>query len=246
MASITCSELQCHIRAFLLLGNQPAFHHFDSDFEYSPSEEIPWEPSDGSEEEHEDSEEEREGSEGVDYYDPDPQNPGDCVVLHPSITPSSIALVQSALPVPLELTIPILDFAEYWAETHVTSSRRAGVEDKTIPFLTTPPIEAGRLRKIVVTTVSKDQGWSSYPEHHGTYDGSWTWFELSLNAPPTEDNKRGEEKHRCTIVRNVHAQDELKEHVLTIEDDAFYAKAEPGDTFTVWAAVSFTVSHACS
>lgn len=28
--------------------------------------------------------------------------------------------------------------------------------------------------------VSKDQGWSSFPQWHGTYEGSWTWFEAGI------------------------------------------------------------------
>jgi hypothetical protein len=54
---------------------------------------------------------------------------------------------------------------------------------------------------VVVTTVSKDQGWSGdLRRYHGTYEASWTWFELTVENPKT-----GEEKYRTEVIRNVHA-----------------------------------------
>ncbi|KAB5547188.1 hypothetical protein GE09DRAFT_1130259 [Coniochaeta sp. 2T2.1] len=35
-------------------------------------------------------------------------------------------------------------------------------------------------RKIVFTLRSHDQGWGGDPTHHGTYEGSWTWFDAGL------------------------------------------------------------------
>lgn len=35
-------------------------------------------------------------------------------------------------------------------------------------------------RKIVFTIHSMDQGWGGRPEHHGTYQGSYTWFDVGL------------------------------------------------------------------
>ncbi|RPB23898.1 hypothetical protein L211DRAFT_838358 [Terfezia boudieri ATCC MYA-4762] len=35
-------------------------------------------------------------------------------------------------------------------------------------------------RKIVFTLNSRDQGWGGRPEHHGTYKGSYTWFDVGL------------------------------------------------------------------
>lgn len=35
-------------------------------------------------------------------------------------------------------------------------------------------------RRIVFTLRSRDQGWSSSPGDHGTYNGSWSWFEAGL------------------------------------------------------------------
>ncbi|KAH8907781.1 hypothetical protein BR93DRAFT_566118 [Coniochaeta sp. PMI_546] len=35
-------------------------------------------------------------------------------------------------------------------------------------------------RKVVFTIRSHDQGWGGDPQHHGTYEGSWTWFDAGL------------------------------------------------------------------
>ncbi|KAM0326193.1 hypothetical protein ACHAQA_006790 [Verticillium albo-atrum] len=45
---------------------------------------------------------------------------------------------------------------------------------KTAPALTHP------VRKIVFKLRSCDQGWGGEREHHGTFNGSWTWFEAGL------------------------------------------------------------------
>jgi hypothetical protein len=89
------------------------------------------------------------------------------------------------------------------------------------------------LRKVVITIVSKDQGWSSYQADHGTYRNSWTWFELSVG--PSKDSERwcGE------VVRNLHAHDDFKEHTIEIVDGELYEKAESGDVLTVWALARY-------
>lgn len=52
-------------------------------------------------------------------------------------------------------------------------------------------------RRIVFTIQSHDQGWGgSFPDH-GTYNGSWTWFEAGLErwckTSPTESTNAGEQ-----------------------------------------------------
>jgi len=49
------------------------------------------------------------------------------------------------------------------------------VSNDSVSCLTSKPIPNGkRLKKVVVTVVSKDQGWSDFRDDHGTYRGSWT------------------------------------------------------------------------
>ena len=113
----------------------------------------------------------------------------------------------------------------------------AYVRDECIPYLVSRPIPEGKmLRKVVVTTVSKDQGWSSHLEDYGTYRNSWTWFELSV-GPST---KGSEEKWRGVVVRNLHAHQSFKEHTIEISDRELYEKAESGDVLTVWALAKFS------
>ena len=108
--------------------------------------------------------------------------------------------------------------------------------DSSIPYLTSGPIPGGKkLKKVVITIVSKDQGWSSYQNDHGTYRNSWTWFELSVGAP----SKDSGEKWRGEVVRNLHAHDDFKKHVVEIMDEELYKKAESGDVLTVWAHAQY-------
>ena len=110
------------------------------------------------------------------------------------------------------------------------------VSNDNISYLTSEPIPSGkRLKKVVITVVSKDQGWSSYPDDHGTYRGSWTWFELSVGSPLKDSG----EKWRGEVTRNLHAHGDFKEHVIEIKDGELYEKAESGDVLTVWARAQF-------
>jgi len=84
----------------------------------------------------------------------------------------------------------------------VQSEEIINISDGSVSYLTSEPIPSGkRLKKVVVTVVSKDQGWSSFPDDHGTYRGSWTWFELSVGPPSAESGERW----RGEVVRNLHA-----------------------------------------
>ena len=103
------------------------------------------------------------------------------------------------------------------------------------PYLTSRPIPDGKkLKKVVITIVSKDQGWSGYPIHHGTYQGSATWFELSVGP------LSGSERWRGVLVINLHAQEGFREHTVEISDKGLYAKAESGDVLTIWACACFS------
>jgi hypothetical protein len=111
------------------------------------------------------------------------------------------------------------------------------VRDDCIPYLVSRPIPEGkRLKKAVITVVSKDQGWSGYPADHGTYRNSWTWFELSVGSP-SEDS---EQKWRAEVARNLHAHRDFMEHVVEISDKELYDKAKGGDVLTVWALARYT------
>ena len=110
------------------------------------------------------------------------------------------------------------------------------VRDACVPYVVSRPIPGGKaLKKVVITVVSKDQGWSSYLEDYGTYRNSWTWFELSVGSPAQNLG----EKWRGAVVRNLHAHPSFKEHTIEISDGELYEKAESGDVLTVWALAKF-------
>lgn len=84
---------------------------------------------------------------------------------------------------------------------------------------------------------SRDQGWSSYPDDHGTYRGSWTWFEVEKGDASilrgTEQEGEGEEQNLHPdndardptsqpssakgqeIVRNIHAGKTWHKHIIS-------------------------------
>lgn len=84
---------------------------------------------------------------------------------------------------PRELILEILSHPSRWvlawSDKIVNPSRLDHIEHARI-LLSTPPLTARSvrlLREVVFTIRSHDQGWSSFPEHRGTFENSWTWFE---------------------------------------------------------------------
>ncbi|KAL2041130.1 hypothetical protein N7G274_006074 [Stereocaulon virgatum] len=107
-----------------------------------------------------------------------------------------------------------------------------------------------RLRVLVYSFKSRDQGWSSYPEHHGTYDASWTWFEAGL-TPSEEQNSRTEESRqqelrgkkeqdRYELQRNRHAGRKPEDYRIELyRDHKLLLRVEEGDQFALWARAMF-------
>ena len=108
------------------------------------------------------------------------------------------------------------------------------IRDDSPPYLISRPIPDGRtLKKVVITTVSKDQGRSSYLEHYCTYRNSWTWFELSIGSPGSGEKWRG------LVAKNLHAHNCFREHTIERADRVLYERARSGDVLTVWACAKF-------
>jgi len=52
----------------------------------------------------------------------------------------------------------------------VETTENVTVRDRRVAYPVSRPIPKGKtLGKVVITIVSKDQGWLSYPADHGTY-----------------------------------------------------------------------------
>ena len=122
--------------------------------------------------------------------------------------------------------------------TEIVVQREAEVivRNSRIPYIASQPIPEGKtLRKVIITVVSKDQGWSNYLEDYGTYRNSWTWFELSVGSP----SKDSRERWRDVVVTNIHADSGFKEHSVEISDGELYEKVKSGYVLTVWALAKF-------
>ncbi|KAK5951066.1 hypothetical protein OHC33_007819 [Knufia fluminis] len=172
---------------------------------------------------------------------------------HPSGQPSPDDVIKIALllrqKLPGDLIPLILDFAQLWEVKNVAHSLRPD----RVGELQAPKLQAalivpsylpqGAVRRIRFIIDSRDQGWSSYPEDHGTYRGSWTWFEAGIRGldasnaddqatllEPVDCQHRNaldvEHRRLCLqdatrykygsrrIVTNVHAGRDFKKHVV--------------------------------
>jgi hypothetical protein len=128
-----------------------------------------------------------------------------------------------------QVTIPdlipeILDLAQYWV---VTSAARASRQAKFTASNTGQPyvmatlpeyLPRGSVRKTAFSTVSRDQGWSSYPADHNTYENSHTWFEVAVYEP--DENRPASFCTGMRVVTNIHAGKEWKKHDVVWTHDS--------------------------
>lgn len=112
-------------------------------------------------------------------------------------------------------------------------------------YLRTPPLPSKLMHhfllRVVVDIDSHDQGWSSDPheEWRGTYQGSWTWWELSLDRP-RHDEDGYFEVHRVHLTHNLHASRDFRRHTLTFRrHDPIAWDAQPGDVLSLWARTQY-------
>ncbi|KAJ5928397.1 hypothetical protein N7466_007353 [Penicillium verhagenii] len=123
---------------------------------------------------------------------------------------------------PSELGLSILTHAGYWLRSRAArkESKRFtehNCRDRT-PYLVSEPIKGERfpVQEIRIDVWSHDQGWSSYPDDHGTYNGSWTWFDLGIQRPSgREDISTGLGR----AVTNVHASLTTRHHEVVYRRD---------------------------
>ena len=140
--------------------------------------------------------------------------------------------------------VQIMDMAEYWTRSSSSRSEKVEINNRDaelqVAYLTSSPIVGttrAPVRRITFTTLSHDQGHSSYPQDHGSYDNSWTWFDLNVIQ---KDGRRldfeGESKQ---LVVNVHASGNLREHRVIYGDrpgmcqTKWMSRLEPGDAVSV-------------
>jgi ankyrin repeat protein len=118
---------------------------------------------------------------------------------------------------PRGIVLSILESARYWLKSTASRFERVIVDQDLakleVPYILSDPVQ-GRanapIREIKFVIRSHDQGWSDYPQHHGTYIESMTWFDVYIQ-------KAGQQRvdwgtlDRC-LVRNIHASSTPKEH----------------------------------
>ncbi|KAJ7182847.1 hypothetical protein C8R43DRAFT_968254 [Mycena crocata] len=98
---------------------------------------------------------------------------------------------------PPELVNVIIDDAEYWPKLlaemeypEVLSASSNRESNAALCCLVTPPFPSSedlagplRVKRVQFDIVSNDQGWGGQQEDHGTYHGSYTWFEAAILRP---------------------------------------------------------------
>ncbi|KAF8915766.1 hypothetical protein CPB85DRAFT_1432774 [Mucidula mucida] len=101
-------------------------------------------------------------------------------------------LFFSTIDIPSEIIEIIVDMAEYWPSVHSerfldVAVKSEGRQGSPYPmaewcYLVSPrvPSHARSVKAVTIQTESCDQGWGGEPEHRGTRNGSWTWFEAAI------------------------------------------------------------------
>ncbi|MCJ1426225.1 hypothetical protein MMC29_004128 [Sticta canariensis] len=135
---------------------------------------------------------------------------------------------------PRELILQILSHPSRWvlawSDKIIDPTSLNHIEHARI-LLSTPALTARSarlLREVVFTIRSHDQGWSSFPEHHGTFENSWTWFEavvlnkseesghatnVGLNSIDIFDSTNVRRHH---LQSNRHAIGQAEDHTISI------------------------------
>lgn len=158
---------------------------------------------------------------------------------------------------PIELAVYILDLAEYYTvetiERHdkiVVNSRNAATAGS---YVISEPLEGGlqdspwRLKSITITLTSHDQGWSDTPRLRGTYDQSYTWFDLCIQRL-VEITDEGEESSEqllepLELQRNKHATVQSTTHIIRLPSSHPYLQQlRTGDRLCIQPEARFPVS----
>lgn len=129
-------------------------------------------------------------------------------------------------PLPENVVLNILELAQFWPAAEKSCSFPFEGYQLNVRFFKFGPLP-GKARRLEFEFESHDQGWSSYPEHSGTYENSWTWGEIDIKNSAGESKLNG----RKRIFTNRHADSTWQTHsnVLTPEN-SFLECMEKGDT----------------
>ena len=99
------------------------------------------------------------------------------------------------------------------------------------------------LKEVIVTMTSRDQGWSETPEHRGTYNQSYTWFDIAIKRPITPGGPLEYLPGDFELQRNKHAHPLWETHTVPLPlDDPFFQRLRAGDVLVLLAKAKYPVS----
>ncbi|OCL12101.1 hypothetical protein AOQ84DRAFT_421174 [Glonium stellatum] len=132
------------------------------------------------------------------------------------------SLIQFRLaksPLRRSIVLDIMEYAGYWLRSTSSEARKIKVDQNGaelgLPYLLSNPIQGRKnapVRQVKFVIRSHDQGWSSYPNQHGTYEGSYTWFDVAIWKSNGEWVDFKDEA--STLTRNVHASPKPREYCI--------------------------------
>ena len=142
---------------------------------------------------------------------------------------------------PPEIILSILAYRSRWLPSHTESFSLENV--KNVIGYRVVHLEGGDGRPTVSTRELSDHDilaldhvtftfTSSYPQHHGTFDGSWTWLETGITRDHDTDTFLG----RWELQRNRHAGEGPEDYRVEFEKEhELFTSLSKGDKIALWA-----------
>lgn len=145
--------------------------------------------------------------------------------------------------VPVELADIILHHAEYYATFTVVMKEPQTVADGHALCARSFVLTQGKLQSLVkvrVVVKGHDQGWSSYPEDHGTKRNSWTWYTMNIFDKSATPRCGADDTRLAT---NAHASLQTQTHTFEwTREDAFFQRLIAGQQLCLWAHARYVYS----
>ncbi|CAL5868739.1 uncharacterized protein PFLUO_LOCUS2966 [Penicillium psychrofluorescens] len=185
---------------------------------------------------------------------------------------SALTILSQKLPI--EITLQILEHAQYWVLHRVSRTEQVTYTqhdfDSHDPYLRSSPIEGVHfpVREIRIQIQSHDQGCSIFRQDYNTIRNSWTWFELGVErasdraeescvSSPWHGNRRlATNVHASKIVREnviiyragVENDDSAVGHGLSVRELGGLAKLRAGDCVSIIPRARFPgwINFVCS
>ncbi|CED84911.1 hypothetical protein [Phaffia rhodozyma] len=162
---------------------------------------------------------------------------------------------------PPELVLPILSIAQYHSVMSITRTDLVNIRNASVRYLVSDPIPIhGRPEEIRLGIRGRDQGWSDFPQHYGTYVGTSSYYQVCLLRRNPDGNYQSQdqtdfwsedslttwsevENSRQTVQYNVHAGQYIKAHHLIFSkrqpDQPLLLAARPGDRIALIATAQY-------